>query len=611
MIKYRPITHLSTKSYFNKKRINLILIIIATLAGLYLIFNFGSKNLKYNLLINSAVNNFKKGKLNYAISDFNKAINFNPKNPLAYDGLGSAYLKQGDFEKATKYFNEALSLGLKYNSSIKHVEYGQNYLNAGLYSYAEMEFTQALKLYSTDYKALFGIACCYHATGKLDSAIIYYNKALTYNPKFTPARKNLAIAEDDKNKGAIYYLFDRNGEPLARYNLIDIKNKRTYMLDSKTAHITGYIDEKRNSAEGLEKFLKDYIPGNKIYLTIDSKVQKAVVKAMGWRKGSFVVLNPKTGEILALYNQPTFSPNNINQPQYYYKIITNKNKPFLNRAIDKLYEPGSIAKIITIAAAFESGINEKNIFPVKCAGSTVFDNKAFWCWQKHGKVSGIEKAIETSCNIGAAFIGFAIGYPKLSEYNLKFGFNTDLDIGFYDILRSQKISIPVKKSLFPSDDQNRYELAMHACGLTPEKNKPYLITPLHAALLAAAVGNKGVMMNPFLIKEIRNINGKLIYSAEVKPLKNSISSQTAERIKSMMINVVEKGIGQKAKVKGLEIAGKTGTSGGDKNGLNAWFIAFAPANNPQFAIAIIGDEEGKGMQIAAPIAADFFKELLK
>ncbi len=610
MIKYKPITHLSAKNYYNRKRINLILIIIAILIGLYLLFNFGSKNLKYQLLINSALNNLKKGKLNYAISDFNKAINFNPKNPLAYDGLGSTYLKQGDFDKAIKYFNEALSLNLKYNHSIKHVEFGENYLNAGLYKQAEYEFTQALKLYSIDYKSLFGLACCYHAFGKLDTAIIYYNKSLTYNPKFTSAKKNLAMAEDDKNKGAIYYLFDRNGEPLARYNLIDLKNKRTYMLDSKTAHITGYNDEKRNKVEGIEKFLKDYIPGNKIYLTIDSKVQKSVASAMGWRKGSFVVLDPKTGEILALYNQPVFSPNNLHNPQYYYKIIANKNKPFLNRAIDKLYEPGSIAKIITIAAAFESGINEKNIFPVKCAGSTVFDNKAFFCWKKHGKVSSIEEAIETSCNIGAAFLGFAIGYPKLSEYNIRFGFNTEFDIGFYDKLRNQKISIPVKKSIFPSDDKDRYELAMHACGLTPDKNKQYLITPLHAALLAATVANKGVMMNPFLIKEIRNINGKLIYSSEIKPLKISISPQTAEKIKSMMIDVVEKGIGRKARVKGLKIAGKTGTSGG-KSELNAWFIAFAPADDPQFAIAILGDEEGKGMQVAAPIASDFFKALLK
>jgi len=611
MIKYKPITHLSTKSYYNRKRWQLVFIIFAVITAIYLLFNFGGKNFKYYFLIKSAVNNFKKGKINYAISDFNKAINLNSKNPLAYDGLGSIYLKQGDFEKAKNYFDQALNYGLKFNSTINHIEYGNTYLNAGLYNQAELEFTQAIKLYPTDSKALFGLACCYHAQLKLDSAIMYYNKALTYNPKFIAARKGLAMAEDDKNKGAIYYIFDRNGEPLARYNLIELKNKRTYLLDSKTAHILGYVDEKRNKKQGLEKFLENYIPGNKIYLTIDSKIQKAVVDAMGWRKGSFVVLNPKTGEILAIYNQPTFSPNNLNDPSYYYKIIANKNKPFLNRAFEKLYEPGSIAKIITLSAFFDTGLSEKNIFPVKCSGSTVFNNKPFWCWKKHGKVKSIEEAIEESCNMGSAFMGFAIGSPKLSEYNTKFAFNEEFDLGFFDALRNQKISIPVLKSLNPENDIDKYELAMHASGLSPDKTKLYRITPLHAALLSATIANKGVMMYPYLIKEIRNINGKLIYASQPKLLKIATSPTTAEKIKNLMVLTVEKGIGQKAKVKGLKIAGKTGTSGGEKNGLNAWFLAFAPADDPQFAVAILGDEEGKGMQVAAPIAADFFKALLK
>jgi membrane peptidoglycan carboxypeptidase len=203
-----------------------------------------------------------------------------------------------------------------------------------------------------------------------------------------------------------------------------------------------------------------------------------------------------------------------------------------------------------------------------------------------------------------------VGSPVLSEYNSRFGFNSLFDIGFSDLIRKSEINIPVLKSISPSQDYDKYSLAMHSCGLAPDKKNPYLITPLHAAMLAAAVANGGVMMKPYLVKEIRNVNGKIIYKALPQEYKRPVSPATAEKIKALMVDAVEKGIGQKAKVKGISIAGKTGTSSGAK-GLNAWFISFAPADAPQYALAIVCDDEGKGMTVAAPIAGDIYKDLFK
>ena len=529
---------------------------------------------------------------------------------MAIAGLGAVNLRQGDKEKAIKYYTEAIAAGLKLNKTIRHTAFGEYYLDRGLYEQARIEFEQAIKLNRVDYTALYGLGSCLHASGNIDSAISLYTRALTYNPKFNPARKSLSLAEDDRNKGAMYYLFDRNGEPLARYNLISSQTKKFYLLDHRTAHITGYdID---GELTGIEKYLKEYIPGNKIYLTIDSKVQQTIATALGWYKGSIVVLNPKTGEILGMYSQPTFRPNNMSNRQYRRDRTRHENKPLLNRSTDKLFEPGSIVKLITLAGAYEYGIKEEDIFPVRCAGSTVFNDKAFWCWSTHGRVDSIKKTMAESCNIGMAFIGFALGSGRLYEYNSRFGFGDAFDLGFNDTLRGSRVSIPTAISKAPMQINDRREMALYSCGLSPKDDFSYMITPLHAALISAAIANNGIMMDPYLIKEIRNINGKLIYKAENRQLKTPISQSTARKLNEIMVYDVDekKATGHKAKVSGVSVAGKTGTSAGDK-GHNAWFISFADAKDPEYALAIVGDSEGQGMHVAAPIAAEIYKRLLE
>ena len=604
-----PIGHLSHKHYNKRRNTQIGIIVTLVIIAVAAIVYFSGEKLSYDLAISGGINNFKKGKLTYAISDFNKALNKRPNGHMALDGLGLIAVRQNDFAKAQEYYTLALAAGLKLNRTIDHTFYGNLYLDQGLYKNAAAEYDQALKLNVNNAEALYGKGCCLHAAGNLDEAISNYNKSLVINPKFTKARKNLSLAEEDRNKGAMYYLFDTNGEPLARYNLIKSETQRTYIMDQKTAHITGFASARRNRSEGIEKYLAEYIPGNKIYLTVDMRVQNAAVKAMGWYKGAVVVLKPQTGEILALYSQPTYRPNTIEKD--WWKVVGNTNQPLLNRAIDKLYEPGSIAKVITVAASFERGIIEKDIFPIKCAGSTQFEGQTFWCWQKHGRVKSIEQAIDSSCNIGCAFLGFAVGSPTLTEYNQKFGFGQKLDIGIYDKILGRQFSIPVKESYSPQNDRTRYETALHSCGLNIPGQNTYTITPLHAAMMAAAIANEGVMMNPYIIKEIRNINGKVIYQGVPSELKRSITPAAAKRIGELMVKAVNDGIGKKAQVSGVSIAGKTGTSSNKAGILNAWFISFAPFEAPQYALAVLGDGEGKGMTVSAPVAGEIYKELLR
>ncbi len=604
MFDRRPLPGLSSGGrYQNRKRTQIITIgILALIVGI-IVFYFGGRQLKYLYYIKTGISNYNNGKISYASSDFNKATNLNPSGPLALDGLGLVSIKQNDYEKTEKYYTEAIAAGLKQNDFINHVKYGNQFLDIGAYKNAEIEFTHALQLNPAEVSAISGLGSCQFAYGNIDAAVAFYNKAIQYKPNLTKTKKLLEAAEDARNKGAIYYMFDKNGDPLARYNLINSKTKRTYILGPNAAHVVGCDVPGRKFSTGVDGAFSKMVPGIRIYLSIDTKVQQAIAKGLGWYRGSIVVLDPKTGDILGLYNQPTFNPNSLNAD--WWRIFENSNKPLLNRSIDKLYEPGSIAKVVTLGAIFDKNIPENKMFPVTCKGWTSLNGKTFYCWKKHGKVNTIERSIESSCNMGAAQMGYAVGASGLTEYGSRFGFGSTLNLGFKDFASGLNISIPVKTSTVPMDGGGNYNVAMQACGL----GENYRITPLHAAMLAAACANSGIMMEPKLIKEIRNVEGTLIYKSEPTELKKSMLESSAKKIASIMVNTVENGIGKKARIRGVMVAGKTGTAG--KSGeLLAWFIAFAPADNPKYALSILGDGEGKGMDIAAPVCATVLNEIL-
>jgi peptidoglycan glycosyltransferase len=173
----------------------------------------------------------------------------------------------------------------------------------------------------------------------------------------------------------------------------------------------------------------------------------------------------------------------------------------------------------------------------------------------------------------------------------------------------RRLVVDSATSLAPMPADNQFALAERACGL----GEDYRITPLRAAMLAAAVANHGQLMRPCLIKEVRNIAGEVIASNSPALFHQVMSAETAEKLKDYMIDTTERGIGRKAKVSGVLVAGKTGTARTNKKqkGLDAWFICFAPADKPQVAIAVLAEDEGKGMEVAAPIARSVIQDLIQ
>lgn len=566
------------------------------------IYLYGNQ-FRIHLLMNKGRAYVQEGNLDQGLVKFNQVLKFQSNHAQATDAIGLVYLIQGDLIRAEIKYEQAVKLGLSANRRFDHAQLGNSYLARGLYSPAELEFRHALDLTPRNLSARLGHAYSLHALGQVAAAIDEFRKVLAADPAHKAAQAGLNQARQDLERGYMYYIYDRRGSALARYAFLKkTSQRRFYPLGQYAAHVTGYVSTEHGST-GLEKAFAPYFPGNSVTLTINSEWQRTADRAFRWRKGSLVALDPRTGEILAMVNHPSFNPNRIDED--WDKLTKNKNVPLKNRATEGLFKPGSIFKTITAAAALESNLALNKIFPIQCNGSARYDERTFWCWKRHNRVHSLQEAYDTSCNIGMAEIAFALGPDRLYDFAGRFGFGMPL----IPPVKSQSLewSFPISTSLAPASDDSRFSLAEYACGL----GEGTLITPLHAAMLAAAVANQGRMMAPILVKEVRNIRGEILAQTAPTVLRTAVSPEVDHILKNIMIDSVRNGIGSKAAVEGFTVAGKTGTTGSSQEGgLNGWFICFAPAENPKIALAVYAEHEGTGMDMAAPIAHNFLKEAL-
>jgi peptidoglycan glycosyltransferase len=549
---------------------------------------------QYNYL--KGLKYWRTGDLELSRMEFNKVLTRTPGDAKAVDGMGLIEVRAGNLDKARTLYDQAIQLGLGYSRKFDHLRTGQYFIDHGQYSEAELELQHALELQQNNAEVYVALGTVERALAQLSKGEKYYENALHLDPKNKKIQTLLEEARTEKDRGSIYYIYDRNGVPLA---MEWAKNgARGYPLGKECAHIIGYLDQddtnNRGSA-GLEQAYQKYLPGNKLYLTIDSRIQRVLSKAMGWEKGAIVVLDPRTGEVLGSVSQPTYTPEKVHDQWWSY--TANKNTPLKNRAFEGLYEPGSIIKIVASAAAVEKNLNMASIFPLFCKGYTFIDNQIFYDSEKHKTIRSLEEAFDTSCNVAYGRLGIALGEDTLFEFNNRFGFNS----------APKTMRIPVAMGTTPKPGLSRYDLAASATGL----GKNFRITPLNAAFIASAIANDGVIMSPYLVSKVTNIDGKILEETKPSIYKSAISRQTAQFLTTMMVNDVERGIGVKARVKGVKIAGKTGTSGSRDPNFHAWFICFVPAENPKIAMAILAENGGTGKDVAAPIAKKVIEGILE
>jgi peptidoglycan glycosyltransferase len=325
-----------------------------------------------------------------------------------------------------------------------------------------------------------------------------------------------------------------------------------------------------------------------------------------------VALDPKTGAILALVSHPQYDPNRLSAHDQasvvkaWNELNADPTQPLIDRAIGgNLYPPGSVFKIVTASAALESGKVDTTTqipapgvmqLPQTTAGLPNYDRQP--CGPNDETT--LQHALEISCNTAMGYLGMEVGAQALSEQAAKFGFGTTM-----------RIPTRVEPSRFPTGI-NEAQTAQSAIGQFDVR-----VTPLQVAMVSAGIANGGVVMRPYLINQVLSADLQTIDRTSPERLGTAVSSQTAATLTQMLVAVVDQGTGTPAKINGVQVAGKTGTAEqGNGKPPHAWFTAFAPANDPKIAVAVVVEDGGNagseaaGGRLAGPIAKAVMEAVL-
>ena len=421
----------------------------------------------------------------------------------------------------------------------------------------------------------------------------------SYNPR-------LQYTDDNIKRGSIK---DINGQIIAESKFENNRYIRYYPRSRMAAHITGYSYNGKTGIEASKNFeletihneffqrisnafTNSEVRGNDVILTIDMDIQSIAGNLLGSQKGAIVVMEPSTGKILAMQSYPDFNPNNIDKDWEELKI--SKESPLINRGTQGLYPPGSTFKLVTTIAAMEYLENWES-FIYDCKGEANFEDKIIHCYNNkaHNAVD-MKKAITYSCNCYFAEIGKILGNEKLRLIADKIMINSLIN---FELPTSQS-SVVI--------DRNSSESELVETSIGQGKT---VVTPLYMATLVSSIANNGVMKKPYIVDHIESYDGKIVDKTLSKTLTNVINSDKSKIIVDMMIDVVNTGTGKGAKLDKYQVAGKTGTAENSEGKSHSWFVGFAPANNPQVAIAVLLENVGNNKQ-AAPIAGKIIKTVL-
>ena len=340
--------------------------------------------------------------------------------------------------------------------------------------------------------------------------------------------------------------------------------------------------------------------------TIDAELQQVAKQALGSLPGGVVAMDPKTGEVLAMYANPSFDPTPLASHDgdkvraAWKRLNDDPAKPLLSRAAQELFPPGSTFKLVTAAAALENGMTPNTKFDnppeldLPQTNNTLQNFGGEHCLGGAAQLT-LAQALEVSCNVVFGEVGLRLGADKLVTQAQKFGFDQSID---FDVSFAEG-SIP------PAGDfaDDLPGVAYSAIG-----QQSVGANPMAMALIASAIANGGTEMRPRLVKEIRDPTGRVVKTYDPEELGTPISQRTASQLTQMMVAVVQSGTGTAAQIPGVEVAGKTGTAQHGTGNPHAWFVCFAPAQNPVIAVAVVVldggslGSEATGGHVAAPVA---------
>lgn len=442
---------------------------------------------------------------------------------------------------------------------------------------------------------------------------IYFDGVTSKEVINNPHNSRLAKMADSVVRGEI---LSADGEVLAESIKDDNGNYyRYYPYGCTFAHVVGTSDVNKSGIEltadynlitsdiqPVQKIINEISgqknPADNVITTLNANLQQVAHDALGEREGAVVAIEPSTGKVLAMVSKPDYDPNSL--VDNYQDIISDENsKVLLNQSTQGLFVPGSIFKIVTSLAYLRSGGDPDN-YSYYCDGSISLNSddgdSYIKCYggEEHGQVNLLESFAE-SCNSSFANLGLSISVDKMNEVANSLLFNQALPTKF----------TTAKSQFGLSSTDSQWQIGATAIG---QGNTT--ISPIHAAMIVSAIANGGTLMEPYVIDEVQNTEGNAVEKYNPESYGTLVSSSEASRMTEMMKAVVSEGTGYKLADKSYSVAGKTGTAEVVGRGNNAWFVGFAPADDPKIAICVLVEDAGTASSEAVPIAGEILDAYL-
>lgn len=440
--------------------------------------------------------------------------------------------------------------------------------------------------------------------------------------------KRPLIEQAQVKRGAIRA---RDGSLLAR-SVEDedgLYSRRYTPAAQRFSHVLGYDYGLTIGRAGLERSRNDALAGEKDEITsivadlsgerrvgdnvvtnLDPGAQQIALRALGGRRGSVVAIEPATGKVRVMASTPAFDPNALRDAKVFSRLNRERSSPLFNRATQAGYAPGSTMKVVTAAAALDSGLytpqsTVSGRSPIIVSGVPLknFANAQF------GAIP-LTTALTNSVNTVWAQVAEKLGNGRMQDYMERFGFGGDLPLDYPDGQMLPSGVFDRKKEKPIPASSRRVDIGR--VGIGQERLR---VTPLQMATVAATVANGGLRMKPQITSRIVDADGRTVERIEPEQAERVISAKAAAQLTQMMADVVREGTGTAAALDGIEVAGKTGTAELNiAQQINQpWFIGFAPRSQPKVAIAVTIENVvgGQGGVVASPIAKQVMQELLR
>lgn len=385
-------------------------------------------------------------------------------------------------------------------------------------------------------------------------------------------------------------LLDKDGNVLAETQIDELGNEtRNYPYGSLYSHVVGYDAKGKSGLESaenfnlltsnaffVEKLIKEFREeknvGDNVVTTLDTKLQQSSYDALGKYKGAVVILEVSTGKILAMVSKPDFNPNTISEK--WESITSGEESVLLNRVTQGAYAPGSVFKLVTTLAYMRQNKDYAD-YQFECSGSIQYEGTTIHCAKN--RVHGTEDLMTSlahSCNTSFSNIGLELNISKFQSTAKGLLFNSKLPS-----------KLPYRKSQFQLETgASSAEIMMTAIGQGKTQTSPY-----HMALLVSAIGNGGILMEPYLVDRIENYTGSTIKKNMPQKYDELMTSTEASQLIDYMSAVVESGTASTLHNQSYTIAGKTGTAeySSDKEKAHSWFAGFTNIDNPELAICVV------------------------